>query len=115
VLAGAVIGMLVTTTSVGAGALGAIALAYLYPLRLTPAKLVASDIAHGVPLALCAGVGHLLIGTVDGALLVLLLAGSIPGVLAGAWLSSRIRPEHMRRLLAVVLLLAGGRLIWMAW
>jgi hypothetical protein len=114
VLAGVILGVLVTLTSVGAGALGAVALAYLYPFRLTPPRLVASDIAHAVPLALCAGLGHLMIGNVDGGLLGLLLAGSIPGVLAGAWLSSRMPHRRVRHLLAAVLLLAGGRLIWMA-
>jgi uncharacterized membrane protein YfcA len=52
VFAGVILGVLVTLTSVGAGALGTVMMAYLYPYRLTPAKLVGTDLAHALPLAL---------------------------------------------------------------
>jgi uncharacterized membrane protein YfcA len=112
VLAGAVLGLLVTLTSVGAGALGAVFLAYLYPLRLTPPRLIATDIVHAIPLAMFAGFGHLLIGNVNFGLLGNLLLGSIPGVLFGAMLSARLPHALLRGLLAAVLISIGGKLWW---
>lgn len=112
VLAGAVLGMLVTLTSVGAGALGAVFLAYLYPLRLTPPRLIATDITHAIPLAMFAGVGHLLIGNVNFGLLGNLLLGSIPAVIIGAMLSARLPHALLRGALAVVLLSIGFKLLW---
>lgn len=112
VAAGAVLGLLVTLTSVGAGALGAVCLAYLYPFRLTPSRLIATDITHAIPLAMFAGLGHLLIGNVNFGLLGSLLLGSVPGVIVGALLSSRLPQTVLRTALAVVLLLVGGRLGW---
>jgi hypothetical protein len=111
VLAGALLGLLVTLTSVGAGALGVVFLAHLYPLRLTPARLVATDLVHAIPLAAFAGLGHLVIGNVDFALLGNLLCGSIPAVIAGAMLSSRISQTVLRGILAVVLVAVGFRLL----
>ena len=110
VLVGVLLGVLVTLTSVGAGALGAVFLAYLYPLRLTPPRLIATDIVHAIPLAVFAGLGHLLIGNVDFSLLGNLLLGSIPAVTVGAMLSSRLPHALLRGTLAVVLLLIGGKL-----
>ena len=112
VLAGAVLGILVTLTSVGAGALGAVFLAYLYPLRLTPPRLIATDIVHAIPLAVFAGLGHLLIGNVDLGLLGNLLLGSIPAVIVGAVLSARLPHTLLRGALAVVLLSIGLKLWW---
>lgn len=112
VLAGALLGVLVTMTSVGAGALGAVFLAYLYPLRLTPPRLIATDIVHAIPLAMFAGMGHLLIGNVDFGLLGNLLLGSIPAVIAGAMLSARLPHALLRGALAVVLLSIGLKLWW---
>ena len=111
VLAGAILGVLVTLTSVGAGALGAVMLTYLYPFRLTPRRLVATDLVHAIPLTLVAGSGHLLMGHVDGELLWRMLVGSIPGVLIGAHFSDRA-PEHViRPAIAIVLAAVGGKLI----
>jgi uncharacterized membrane protein YfcA len=104
---GALLGVLVTLTSVGAGALGAVFLYHLYPRRLTPIRLVATDIAHAIPLALCAGIGHLAISQVDGGLLRDLLVGSIPAALAGAALSSRVPHAQLRAALGAVLLMVG--------
>ncbi len=112
VLAGAVLGVLVTLTSVGAGALGAVFLANLYPLRLTPPRLIATDIVHAIPLALFAGTGHLLMGNVNFGLLGNLLLGSVPAVIVGAMLSSRLPHAVLRLALALVLLAVGAKLAW---
>ena len=111
VAAGAVLGVLVSMTSVGAGALGTVMMVYLYPYRMTPAKLVGTDLAHALPLALVAGLGHLIIGNVDFRLLGLLLLGSIPGVLVGSVISSRAPSVWVARAIAVVLAIVGARLL----
>lgn len=112
VVAGAVLGVLVTLTSVGAGALGAVFLAYLYPLRLTPPRLIATDIVHAIPLALFAGTGHLLMGNVNFGLLGNLLLGSVPAVIVGAMLSTHLPHAVLRVALAAVLLAVGAKLAW---
>lgn len=114
VLAGAVLGVLVTLTSIGAGAIGVVVLAYLYPLRLTPSRLIATDIVHAIPLAMFAGTGHLLIGNVNFGLLGNLLVGSIPGVIVGALLSSKLPQKWLRRALAAILLFTGYKLLAIA-
>lgn len=111
VVAGAVLGALVTLTSIGAGALGVVILAYLYPLRLTSSRLVATDIVHAIPLAMFAGMGHLITGHVDFSLLANLLIGSLPGVLAGAMLSSRLPHVVLKRALAAILVFTGYKLL----
>ena len=111
VVAGAVLGFLVTLTSIGAGALGAVMLVYLYPRRLTPARLVGTDILHAVPLTVVAGSGHLLLGNVDLSLLGGLLLGSIPGVLLGAHFSTRAPDGLLRPLIAAVLVLVAGKML----
>jgi len=110
VIAGLLLGFLVTLTSVGAGAVGAVMLAYLYPLRLTPSRLVATDIVHAVPLALFAGSGHMLVGNVDFELLAWLLLGSVPGVWLGAKISVRMPQHYLRLGLALVLATIGLKL-----
>jgi uncharacterized protein len=112
IVAGAFLGFTVTLTSIGAGALGVVILTYLYPLRLTPSRLIATDIAHSIPLAIFAGLGHLLIGHVDFDLLGWLLIGSIPGVILGAWCSAKLPQSLLRGLLAIVLAAVGTRLWW---
>ncbi|MES2633231.1 MAG: sulfite exporter TauE/SafE family protein [Pseudomonadota bacterium] len=111
IAAGAVLGVLVTLTSIGAGAIGVVILAYLYPLRLTPSRLIATDIVHAIPLAMFAGAGHLLIGNVNFSLLLNLLVGSIPGVIVGALLSSRLPQVWLRRALAAILIFTGWKLL----
>lgn len=107
---GALIGTLVSLTSVGAGAIGVTALMLLYP-ALPLARIVAADIAYAVPLTLVAGLGHASIGSVDWPLLAKLLAGSLPGI----WLGSRLMrktPERLiRALLSLLLAYAGAKLI----
>jgi hypothetical protein len=111
VLAGAILGFLVTLTSVGAGALGAVMLVYLYPRRLTPAKLVGTDIMHAIPLTLVAGSGHLAMGNVNLTLLLGLLIGSIPGVLIGSVLGNKAPESWLRAAIAVVLAVVGMKLV----
>jgi uncharacterized protein len=107
---GVVLGIFVSLSSVGAGALGVTALILLYP-ELPTKQIVGSDIAHAVPLALLAGIGYWLIGSVDGSMLALLLVGSIPGVVIGSALASRLPETRLRQLLAIVLIIVGARLI----
>ena len=111
VIGGAILGFLVTLTSVGAGALGVVMLVYLYPYRLTPAKLVGTDIAHAIPLTLLAGLGHMSVGNVDLRLLGSLLIGSIPGVIIGSRLTFQVNDRHVRNAIAVVLAVVGARLL----
>jgi uncharacterized membrane protein YfcA len=110
VAVGAVLGVCVTLTSVGAGALGMVALTFLYPRHAT-ARLVAADIAHAVPLTMLAGLGHWLLGSVDLGLLGALLIGSVPGVLVGSFLVTRVPETVLRPVLAVLMLLAGSKLL----
>jgi uncharacterized membrane protein YfcA len=114
IAAGALLGALVTLTSIGAGALGVVFLAYLYPIRLAPPRLIATDIVHAIPLALFAGMGHLLMGNVQFGLLGNLLLGSIPGVLLGAFLSARLAPGLLRKALSAILLFTGAKLLGLA-
>jgi len=109
VLLGAVLGVLVSISSVGAGAIGVTALLMLYP-KLPTVRIVGSDIAHAVPLTLIAGAGHWWIGSVDWQLLVSLLVGSIPGIMVGSHFASRVPDRVLRPLLAGTLALVGGKL-----
>ena len=110
VIFGAVIGALVTLTSVGAGAIGVTALMLLYPALGLP-RIVAADIAHAVPLTLVAGLGHASIGSVDWPLLAKLLAGSLPGIWLGTTLMHKTPERVIRSLLSVLLAYAGVKLI----
>jgi uncharacterized membrane protein YfcA len=110
VLTGIVLGVLVTISSVGAGALGVTVLLLLYP-RLPMVIIVGSDIAHAVPLTLLAGVGHWFLGTVDWLLLTSLLSGSVPGIILGSYVSAHVPDAVLRPILAATLILVGGRLV----
>lgn len=109
VAVGAVIGLLVTASSVGAGAIGMTALVLLYP-QVPLAKLVGSDIAHAVPLTLLAGGGYWFLGVIDWALLISLLMGSIPGIVIGSHFATRVPDWVLRPILASVLLVVGVRM-----
>ncbi len=110
VLVGAILGVLVSISSVGAGALGVAVLFYLYP-KLPTLRIIGSDVAHAVPLTLVAGVGHWLIGSVDWSLLGSLLLGSLPGIWLGSHASAKVPDRFLRPLLATMLVLIGGKLI----
>lgn len=103
---GAVLGVFVTLSSVGAGAFGVMALVLLFP-NLPMIRIIGSDVVHAVLLTLVAGLGHLVSGNVDFHMLTFLLIGAIPAIIAGTLLSSKL-PEHLiRRVLGITLLLLG--------
>jgi hypothetical protein len=108
---GVLLGLLVTISSVGAGAIGVTILLLLYP-RLPMAVIVGSDIAHAVPLTLVAGVGHWWLGSVDWRLLTSLLSGSVPGIILGSWIAVKVPETVLRPILAITLCLVGGRLVF---
>ena len=110
VLTGAILGALVSISSVGAGALGVTALFFLYP-HLPAHRIVGSDIAHAVPLTLVAGIGHWFLGSIDWALLGSLLIGSLPGIWLGSQVSAKVPEKVLRPILAGMLVLIGSKLI----
>ena len=110
VVFGAIIGVLVTLTSVGAGAIGVLVLMLLYPLLPLP-RIIAADIAHAVPLTLVAGLGHASLGSVDWLLLAKLLAGSLPGIWLGSQLMHKTPERAIRSLLSALLAYAGAKLL----
>jgi len=110
IIVGLVLGVVVTICSVGAGALGTIALLLLYP-RLPVAEIVGSDIAHAVPLTLLAGLGHWWLGSVNPEILIPLLIGSVPGIALGSF-GVQIAPEPvLRGCLGVILVVSGLKLL----
>jgi hypothetical protein len=112
ILSGIALGMLVTLTSVGLGALSLIILTQLYPNRMTPPNLVATNLVHAVPLALFAGIGHLFLGNVDFVTLFSLLLGSIPGSILGALLAVVMPHPSLRNVLSATLWVFGLPLWW---
>jgi len=111
VAVGAALGVLVSISSVGAGAIGVTALLLLYP-QLPTARIVGSDIAHAVPLTLVAGLGHWMLGGIDWPLLGALLVGSLPGSVLGSYVSTRVPDALLRVTLAVTLFVVGSRLLF---
>jgi len=110
VFVGAVLGVLVTLSSVGAGALGTVALLFLYP-KMRTVKIVGTDLAHAIPLTAVAGLGHLGLGNVDLVLLSSLLVGSLPGIWIGSHLSAKLPERFLRPVLASLLLLIGLKFV----
>jgi uncharacterized membrane protein YfcA len=110
IITGFVLGAIVTLTSIGAGALGTVVLFLLFPL-LPTVKLVGTEIAHAVPLTLVAGMGHASFGNVDWVLLLNLLIGSIPGIYIGSHLANRAAEKYLRPALALMMVVAGSKLI----
>ena len=111
VVTGAILGTMVALTSIGAGALGTVALFILYPFLATR-RLVGTEIAHAVPLTLVAGLGHAAIGSINWPLLGLLLAGSLPGVWLGARLTAHAPQRLVRSILSLLLAYAGSKLVF---
>jgi len=109
VIVGAALGVLVSISSVGAGAVGVTALLLLSP-RLPMARIVGSDIAHAVPLTLVAGVGHWAMGAIDWQLMGVLLVGSLPGIIIGSYCATRVPETALRVLLAATLLVVATKL-----
>ena len=110
ILVGAVLGVLVTLSSVGAGAMGTIAILFLYP-RMSTLKVIGTDLAHAIPLTAVAGIGHWSLGHVDFTLLGSLLIGSVPGIWIGSHLSAKIPEKVLRPILASSLLLIGVNIV----
>lgn len=110
VATGVLLGVGVTMTSVGAGALGVAALVALYPLRLPSDRLVATDIAHALPITAIAAAGHAVLGHVDLRALACLLVGSIPGVLLATRAAIRLPPRLIRTFIALMLGVVSVRL-----
>lgn len=110
IVCGALLGTLVSMTSVGAGALGATMLLALYP-AMPAVRVAGTDITHAVPLAAVAGLGHIWLGTVNFELLSGLLLGSIPGIVLGSLLGKRLPEIVLRRALAITLLGVSANLL----
>lgn len=108
---GVIVGALVTVSSIGAGVLGTVALLFLYP-RMSPVKVVGTDIVHAVPLTAVAGMGHMALGTVDFVLLGSLLLGSLPGIYIGSHLSAKVPEKVLRPVLATMLLVIGLKMVF---
>jgi hypothetical protein len=112
VATGVLLGAGVTLTSVGAGALGVVALLALYPLRLAGDRLVATDIAHAVPVTILAAASHAMLGHVDLSVLACLLVGSIPGVLIASRAAVRLPPPVTNTLIAIMLAVVSQRMLF---
>ena len=111
VLTGIVLGVVVSISSVGAGAIGVTVLILLYP-RLPISRVVGSDIAHAVPLTLLAGLGHWWIGAVNWHMFGSLVAGSIPGIIVGSLVATRVSDRELSPILAAVLIVVGCKLLF---
>lgn len=107
---GILLGVLVTISSVGAGALGVTALLLLYP-ELPVVQIAGADIAHAVPLTLVAGMGHLMTGGIDVPVLVSLLCGSLPGIMIASFFAPRLPDKALRIILAATLTLVAIKLL----
>lgn len=114
IASGGVVGGLVALTSVGAGALGSVAMTAIYPFRMTPHRLVATDIAHAIPLAVVAGTGYIVTGLVAGIgivvdpwMLASMLLGSVPTIVLGSLLARKVKPRAIQLALASVLMFVG--------
>ncbi|WP_050466134.1 sulfite exporter TauE/SafE family protein [Herbaspirillum chlorophenolicum] len=111
IIAGAVLGTLVTISSIGAGAVGATLLVLLYP-RLSPAEIAGTDIAYAVPLTAIAALGHWWLGSINWELLATLLLGSLPGITLGSLAARAVPEKFLRGLLAITLTSVAVKLIW---
>jgi uncharacterized protein len=114
VMVGAILGVIVSISSVGAGAVGVTALLLLYP-RLPMARIIGSDIAHAVPLTLVAGIGHWIAGAVDWHLMGSLLVGSLPGIVIGSYSAIRVPERALRLVLATTLIVVATKLAVDEW
>lgn len=114
VMVGMVLGVIVSISSVGAGAVGVMALLLLYP-QLPMARIIGSDIAHAVPLTLVAGAGHWVMGAVDWHLMGSLLVGSLPGIFIGSYSAIRVPETALRLVLAATLVVVAAKLAVDEW
>lgn len=106
IIMGIILGIFVTLSSVGAGAFGIMALVVMFP-NLPMIRIIGSDVVHAVLLTLVAGLGHMSSGNVDFMLLMWLLVGSIPAIIVGTLLSSRMPEKLIRKILGITLFALG--------
>lgn len=99
---GFVLGAILGLTSVGSGALISVALIALF--RLTPRRVVGTDVVHAALLLWVAGLAHVVSGNVDFGLMGNILIGSIPGVWIGTLCIDRVPTHALRVTLGAVLL-----------
>jgi len=99
---GSILGLILGLTSVGSGAL--IGLTLILIFRLTPHRVVGTDVFHAALLLWVAGFAHFVSGNVDLGLMGTILIGSIPGVWIGTGLLPRVPSDALRPALGVVLL-----------
>ena len=111
IISGAVLGVLVTVSSIGAGAIGATLLVMLYP-RMSSAEVAGTDIAYAVPLTAIAALGHWWLGSIHWELLASLLVGSLPGITLGSWVARSVPERFLRVLLAMTLTGVAVKLIY---
>jgi len=111
IVSGAVLGILVTVSSIGAGAIGATLLVMLYP-RMSSAEVAGTDIAYAVPLTAIAALGHWWLGSIHWELLFSLLIGSLPGITLGSWVARAVPEKFLRALLAMTLTAVAVKLIY---
>jgi hypothetical protein len=111
IISGAVLGVLVTVSSIGAGAIGATLLVFLYP-KLKPAEVAGTDIAYAVPLTAIAAVGHWWLGSIDWMLLLTLLVGSLPGITLGSMMARAVPERILRAVLATTLTAVAAKLVF---
>jgi uncharacterized protein len=111
IVAGAVLGVLVTVSSIGAGAIGATLLVMMYP-KMSPAEVAGTDIAYAVPLTAIAAFGHWWLGSINWELLAMLLIGSVPGITLGSWMARSVPERFLRGLLAMTLTGVAAKLIY---
>lgn len=111
IVSGAVLGILVTVSSIGAGAIGATLLVMLYP-KLSSAEVAGTDIAYAVPLTAIAAAGHWWLGSINWELLAMLLIGSVPGITLGSWVARAVPERFLRGLLAMTLTGVAAKLIY---
>lgn len=110
IIMGVILGVFVTLSSVGAGAFGIMALIIMFP-NMPMIRIIGSDVVHAVLLTLVAGLGHMNSGNVDFHLLMWLLVGSIPAIVIGTLLSSKMPEKLIRRILGVTLFALGVNFI----
>jgi len=110
IISGALLGVLVTVSSIGAGAIGATLLVMLYP-RMPSAHIAGTDIAYAVPLTAIAALGHWWLGSIDWVLLGSLLVGSLPGITLGSMAAKAVPEKILRALLAMTLTIVAAKLV----
>lgn len=110
IISGAVLGVLVTISSIGAGAIGATLLVILYP-RMPAAHVAGTDIAYAVPLTAIAAIGHWWLGSINWELLGSLLLGSLPGITLGSMAAKAVPEKFLRGILATTLTLVAAKLV----